>query len=244
MIRLAVIALSTAAFAGSIACAQDLSNDPTAPSGLADRFELIAFHAEGVEGEIPLERWDGDIRVMPASNATVKYWNDIQAIVEELDQLLPQSVEFAADDEEPNLIVLIDHPKELARFAHRFPQLQGLTDMMPFVCAVLPFAEELDSVITASVVMVDVTLGDQQVRRCIAQEITQSIGLPNDIDDPDGTIFSSNSTRETLSESDEQLIRILYDPRLIPGMTRDEAMPIVRQIVAEMEAAQEAAKSQ
>lgn len=229
-------ALLAATFgATTVAWAQDLSNDPPAPTGLADRFELIAFYDEATGDEIPLERWDEDIRVIPASNITLQYWDDIQAFLGTLDRLLPQSVGIAGDDDEPNLILLIERPKELARFVLRSPNFQGLAEMMPFVCGALPFSANDDSVITASVVMVDATFGDGQIRRCIAQELAQSIGLPNDIDDPDGTVFSSNSTRETLSESDEQLIRILYDPRLSAGMRRAEAMPIVREIVAEME---------
>lgn len=81
-----------------------------------------------------------------------------------------------------------------------------------------------------------------RTQAAIAQELTQVLGLPNDIDGPDGTVFSSRSARETLSATDEQMVRILYDPRLRPGMTRAEAMPIVREIDAELEAEQQEAK--
>ncbi len=36
-----------------------------------------------------------------------------------------------------------------------------------------------------------------------------------------------------LTEADKILLRTLYDPRLKPGMTKAEAMPIARQIIAE-----------
>ncbi len=85
-------------------------------------------------------------------------------------------------------------------------------------------------------------VGNDKIQICLAQQLTQALGLPNDIDDPDGTVFSSRSTRETLSESDKNIVRILYDPRLEPGMTRAEAMPIVRRIAAELEAEQEASR--
>lgn len=45
-----------------------------------------------------------------------------------------------------------------------------------------------------------------------------------------------------LTDADLALFAILYDRRLMAGMTREEAMPIVRQIVAEMEAQQEAGR--
>ena len=62
------------------------------------------------------------------------------------------------------------------------------------------------------------------------------------IDDPDGTVLSTRSTRKSLSESDRNIVRILYDPRLQPGMTRAEAMPIVREIAAELEPPPSAAR--
>ena len=37
-----------------------------------------------------------------------------------------------------------------------------------------------------------------------------------------------------LTEHDEYLLRILYDPRLKAGMTREEGMPIVLEIVEEI----------
>lgn len=73
------------------------------------------------------------------------------------------------------------------------------------------------------------------IRVCITQEVTQSFGPMNDIADPLGTVFSSTTWRDTLSDSDRQVLRILYDHRLSPGMTRQQAMPIVRRIAAELE---------
>lgn len=87
-------------------------------------------------------------------------------------------------------------------------------------------------------------LADQEIRRCIVQEMTQGLGLYGDLDGPIGsrqdTVFASHGGATRLTAADKTLLRILYDPRLYPGMPRDHAMNVVREIVAEMGAAQAA----
>ena len=88
-------------------------------------------------------------------------------------------------------------------------------------------------------------LPDREVQQCIAQEMTQGLGLYGDLDGSFGsrqdTVFASYGGALHLTEADKTLLRILYDQRLYPGMSRDHAMNIVRQIVADIEAEQEAA---
>lgn len=80
---------------------------------------------------------------------------------------------------------------------------------------------------------------DRHIRRCIVQELSQAMGLLADTDGRRDTAFSSAIGTDYLTEADLALFAILFDRRLMAGMTREEAMPIVRQIVAEMEAAHE-----
>ncbi|MEM0942379.1 MAG: DUF2927 domain-containing protein [Pseudomonadota bacterium] len=69
---------------------------------------------------------------------------------------------------------------------------------------------------------------------CVEEEIVQAMGLTNDDDRVRPSIFNDDEEFAYLTTHDELLLRILYDPRLKPGMTEDEAMPIVRQIAAEL----------
>lgn len=68
---------------------------------------------------------------------------------------------------------------------------------------------------------------------CLVEELTQTMGLIFDHDDVRPSIFNDDQEFIALTEHDEALIEILYDPRLRPGMTRAAAAPIVRRIVAE-----------
>ncbi|MEM9725177.1 MAG: DUF2927 domain-containing protein [Pseudomonadota bacterium] len=68
---------------------------------------------------------------------------------------------------------------------------------------------------------------------CLVEELTQSMGLIFDHDDVRPSIFNDDQEFIALTRHDEALLEILYDPRLQAGMTRAQAAPIVRQIVAE-----------
>ncbi|MEM9063675.1 MAG: DUF2927 domain-containing protein [Pseudomonadota bacterium] len=74
-------------------------------------------------------------------------------------------------------------------------------------------------------------------RSCLHEEITQSLGLTNDSETARPSIFNDDHEFAVLTRHDETLLRVLYDPRLDPGMSAVEAMPIARRILNSMESA-------
>lgn len=71
-------------------------------------------------------------------------------------------------------------------------------------------------------------------KSCIHEEISQSFGLSNDSDAARPSIFNDDEEFGLLTTHDEYLLRILYDPRLIPGMDAAVARPIVERIAFEL----------
>ncbi len=69
---------------------------------------------------------------------------------------------------------------------------------------------------------------------CLHEEMAQALGLPNDSPTARPSIFNDDEEFALLTRHDELLLRILYDRRLQPGMTKAQAVPIVRQIAAEL----------
>ena len=70
---------------------------------------------------------------------------------------------------------------------------------------------------------------------CFHEEFAQALGLLNDHNDVRPSIFNDTNEFGVVTDHDRDLLKILYDDRLKPGMSRAEAMPIVREIVAELE---------
>jgi hypothetical protein len=71
-------------------------------------------------------------------------------------------------------------------------------------------------------------------RSCLHEEIAQGMGLPNDSPAARPSIFNDDEEFALLTRHDELLLRILYDPRLRPGMEPAEARPIVARIAGEL----------
>lgn len=221
------------------ACTPAINLDPPAPEGLADRFELVAFYDEESGEELPLRRWEEPIRIQIGQANATPYLGSARSVIAALDLLTPMPVRERRAGEFANMLVLIGTWDEMEALWRQFPELDGGRDPdLRFDCMVstYPGPSRPPFAIASAVVMIDsVNLDANHVRRCLAQELTQALGLMNDIDDPDGTVFSSRTTRQSLSRSDRHMVQILYDHRLESGMSRAEAMPIVRRIAAELE---------
>lgn len=69
---------------------------------------------------------------------------------------------------------------------------------------------------------------------CFHEEIAQGLGLPNDSPLARPSIFNDDEEFGLLTRHDELLLRMLYDPRLRPGMTEAEARPIVQVLAEEL----------
>lgn len=68
---------------------------------------------------------------------------------------------------------------------------------------------------------------------CIHEELAQGMGLANDSPQARPSIFNDDEEFALLTTHDELLLRMLYDPRLEPGMAPAVAAPIARIIARE-----------
>ena len=72
------------------------------------------------------------------------------------------------------------------------------------------------------------------LRACVVEELTQVLGLANDSDDVNPSIFNDKSAYFELTEHDRLLLRILYDKRMTIGLPRARAMSLAHQILGEI----------
>jgi hypothetical protein len=93
---------------------------------------------------------------------------------------------------------------------------------------------KLNGEIIGDIVAIKKEIPPELFETCVEEELAQSMGLMNDDPKVRPSIFNDDQEFALLTTHDEYLLRILYDDRLKAGMTPEVAMPIVRQIVAEM----------
>lgn len=93
--------------------------------------------------------------------------------------------------------------------------------------------------IAAGAIAIGIDIPESQRDHCILEEIVQVLGLPNDACHYRPSLFCEDDRVFALTRADQILLRTLYDRRLTPGMARDEARPIFREIIGELMASLE-----
>ncbi|SPF75433.1 hypothetical protein ALP8811_00420 [Aliiroseovarius pelagivivens] len=101
-------------------------------------------------------------------------------------------------------------------------------------CVVFAGDRDDDNRIERAVAVIRAELPDLMRAACIHEELAQGLGLPNDSPEARPSIFNDSDEFGLLTSHDELLLRMLYDKRLQPGMTADEARPIFTKIAAEL----------
>lgn len=91
-----------------------------------------------------------------------------------------------------------------------------------------------ESRIVKAVIVVNVERDPALVDSCLLEELTQSLGLPNDSDMMRPSIFSDRDRLRELAPHDAVLVRALYDPRMKAGLSRDAALAVARTVIADL----------
>lgn len=86
-----------------------------------------------------------------------------------------------------------------------------------------------------SVVFIRTGRGERTVQGCLVQETTQVLGLMHDLAPEADSVFSDSGRQVDLTARDRLLLRVLYDPRLKPGMGWLEVEPLARAVLRELQ---------
>lgn len=100
-------------------------------------------------------------------------------------------------------------------------------------CLVFAWDPEDDGTYSKAVAVIRAEHPTLLRQSCIHEELAQGLGLSNDNPLVRPSVFNDDEEFGLLTRHDEQLLGILYDPRLRPGMLADEARPIVTKIARE-----------
>jgi hypothetical protein len=71
---------------------------------------------------------------------------------------------------------------------------------------------------------------------CMVEEVAQSLGPANDSPLLPESIFNDDSRLNVFGLFDWFILNMLYDPRVRPGMTEEEVVPVLPQVIADVRA--------
>ncbi len=230
------------------------TDTPFTADMLARDFDQIAFYNEydgnftGRGGASPLRRWATPVRmqvvfgdgVVPSQQASDAA--NVKEYARRLGRVTGHSVSVSGP---PNFIVIIasedDRAETLAEAAKLVPGV-SLASLDAFrtlrrdtYCAVAAFATGSDAnTYTAAVAVIRAENPDLLRLSCIHEELAQGMGLANDSPAARPSIFNDDDEFALLTRHDELLLKMLYDPRLKPGMSAAQAGPTVSTIAKEL----------
>ncbi len=230
---------------------------PFGPRQLTEHFLRIALYDEYVrQGDrlmaraspAPLRRWAGPVRiglrfgesVTPAQRLRDR--TAVAAYAARLARVTGHPIRFV--DEGANFRVYVvgefERPAMMAEWAGFFRGVAASElafasgiDLGTF-CLAVAVSEGQTPVYTGALAVVRAELPDLLRQSCFHEEIAQGLGLANDSPAARPSIFNDDEEFALLTRLDELMLRILYDPRLRPGMREAEARPIVEVIAAEL----------
>lgn len=185
-----------------------------------DYFSQIAFGNEfnaSADSRV-VRKWTQDIRLAIMGTPSQADLQTLYGTVMELNQLL-DSVQIILTQEQPNAWI------------HFVPEREFTTVEPNYVSGNLGFfyvwwnaAYELRQ---ARILISTTGISQEERSHLIREELTQSLGLMNDAwSYADSMFYQGWTSIQQYSALDRDLIRILYDPRIQPGMNEDDVRTV------------------
>ena len=224
---------------------------------VVENFSRIALHDEYsrkdggfVRGETAsmLRRWEVPVRVNLVFGPSVSAERQatdrarVASYLERLGKVTGHSISLVTTGGNFTVHVVSEDERE-ALGPSLSRQLPGLTSKdisdvtaMPRTtyCMVYALSEGNTGAYTQAVAVVRAEHPDLLRQSCFHEEIAQGLGLANDHPKARPSIFNDDEEFALLTSMDEILLRILYDQSLRPGMTLEQARPIVSAIATRL----------
>lgn len=224
---------------------------------LVDNFVKIALYEEFSsnggqlirrETPTPLHRWAGPVRMSVQFGDSVPLEQrdrDRQSIAKYSRRLARLTgLQITQTDVRPNYFVFVVNEDERQTIG---PKLRAISPDIDTgavntvqnmrrstLCLVFALDDDENSIYTQAVAVIRAEHPDLLRLSCIHEELPQGLGLPNDSPAARPSVFNDDEEFGLLTTHDEYLLRMLYDPRMRPGMTAAQARPVAEVIAAEL----------
>jgi hypothetical protein len=183
-----------------------------------DYFFDIALGTEYGNTSLVLRKWTGDVRIKINGSPTRVDEDSLSAIVKELNDLISgvSAVRLQIVYTDPNVDIYFVPESQ-------FPSIEP-----NYVPGNLGFCWNewylATNIIIKSTILIDTENTTQQQRQhLIREELTHSLGLANEpLKYPDSIFYQGWTTTTQYSSIDRKIIKLLYEPQLRAGMTREE----------------------
>ncbi len=234
---LLALVLGSAAVAGA-----DTGSAWKSPGQLVEAFVELALKSDYSTRVHPVRKWTTPIRYMLVHRVGEEEVHAALVITHlgQIARITGLDIEPATAAGEANYVVVLTREDMLEADTLQF--LGSARDggrerfFRDSICLASFRANPKGSILrAAAMIPVDRARGKGDLLGCVAEELTHMLGLSNDTHLPLPTIFSHGTVRGALSGLDYLMLKMLYDPRVKPGMKEAALRPILHGIAIELE---------
>jgi len=163
-----------------------------------------------------------------------------QLHLQHLSDITGVSIEQVTLKNDANLIIIFSNEslleQEIQQAFHIHDQIKQRFFSQKSVCLAHFSIYPDNSIRQASVIIpVDRARAHAKLLSCIVEELTQIMGLPNDSEKVFPSIFNDKSYNDLLTGLDYLLLKLLYNPRIKPGMAQQQVSLILGGIISSSE---------
>jgi predicted component of type VI protein secretion system len=208
---------------------------------IAGGFFKIAFGAEfHVAGRVDrIRKYAGPVRVYVDSMAKPDRREQVAQVVADIRSHVKHlDIAMAEERDSANVLVTLvrdrDLPKTIRALYGRDRARQIQRSLEPQCLS--GFRKDPEFRIIKSDVLLVVDAGDFIFYDCVYEELLQALGPINDDPTVPWSMFNDNVQMGFFDVYDQYLLNILYDPRIQPGMTREQVKALLPQILPDVRA--------
>ena len=236
VIRAFGLALALAAWAASAPALADAARRPSVEQ-IAVLFEDVIFGSE-IDPQLAstvVAKWQEPIRFAIQGRPDPRHLDFLRRHAATLSGLIGLSIEPAKPGETANITIAFVPRAQMSKI-----QIGGVAQELiqrlagPGGCYFVSWQKPPGRIIGA-VIVANTDRDIAEINHCLLEELTQSLGLPNDTDVLRPSIFSDRDKLTDLSRSDTIIVRTLYNPRLKAGTLKADALRAIPAIIRELD---------
>ena len=236
-----ILAAFLVSFAGS-----DLQSWQS-PEYIEKAFIEIALKDEYRSTQMRVSKWERPIRytfVYRHLSSYAPFEKMVHMHMAQLMDITGHSIDYTDQTDHANFKIVVTkdqyYQQTIERFTHaKIPDLSKETNCMATIHHNARHA--IDQAVV--VIPIDYAVTHATLPACIVEELTQSMGLPNDSDWVYPSIANDASKIELLSGLDYILLKLLYSPELKAGMPLEQTRKVIRKEIHKLAESGEIARA-
>jgi len=236
----AMVVVSAGADADGIQDRRQLERKTFSDAEILDGFFKISFGAEfRVGGDVVdrVRKYDGPVRVFVDNQAALDRRAQLTNVINEVGRRIKHlDIALTGQRSDANMVVSLVRERDLGRAIQALygrdeaPRIQRSLEPQ---CLSGYSKDDSYRIRHAEVILV-VDAGEFTFYDCAYEEILQALGPINDDASIPWTMFNDAVHMGFFDIYDQLLLNVLYDPRIRPGMSRQEARAVLPAILPEV----------